>query len=81
MTLLEPILSKIRKLCKSEFSEQSPFRHATASAPRQPARAVPPLLLCRTALAYTLPMLLLFSRDSDFLFSVWAWCGEGRVSP
>ena len=26
-------------------------------------------------------MLLLFSRDSDFLFSVWAWCGEGRVSP
>ena len=23
----------------------------------------------------------LFSRDSDFLFSVWAWCGEGRVSP
>ena len=28
-----------------------------------------------------LPMLLLFCRDFDFLFSVWACAGEGRVSP
>ena len=35
----------------SEFGVLSPFRHDPASAPRQPARAVLPLLLCRTALA------------------------------
>ena len=81
MTLLELTLSKIRKLWKFNFGELSPFRHDPASAPEHAGRRVPPLLLCRTALAYTLPMLLLFLRDSVFLFSVWAWCGEGRVSP
>ena len=41
--------TKLEPISKTKWANE--FRHATASAPRQPARAVLPLLLCRSALA------------------------------
>ena len=60
--------TKLAPIFKIMFGELSPFHHATASAPQHARGRAVPLLLCRPALAYTLPMLLLFSRDFDFLF-------------
>ena len=71
--------TKLAPIFKIMFGELSPFRHATASAPQHARGRAVPLLLCRTALAYTLPMLFLFCRDSDFLFfgMGMVWRGTG----
>ena len=58
--------TKLEPIFKTKWGNE--FRHATASAPRQPARAVPPLLLCRTALAYTLPCFFCFAVILIFFF-------------
>ena len=68
----------------SKVSGDVTMNSATAQHPLQNTAggSVLSLLLFRSVLAlHPAPMLNLFCAVWVFLFSVWAWCGEGRVSP